>query len=118
MSARLGFRARIVVALVLGGCTPTPGPIPPPAPDASDSGGPAPTPPADAAPAPVDACAAAEAKLLALACKDSRGRLLGGPTLHGETWSALCRENAAHGVDMQPGCIASKTTCAEVSTCR
>lgn len=66
-----------------------------------------------------DACARGETQLLALGCKDNRGRLIGGPTLKGLTWADVCRQNAALKVDMKPSCIAVAKTCAEVSsTCR
>jgi len=104
-----------VIAFVsfFGACPPSPTP---PVPDA-DSGQPIADAATEAAP-PRDACDAAEARLLELGCHDSRGRLLGGPNLHGTRWGDICRDNAAKGVSMQPACIASKKTCAEVLTCR
>lgn len=76
---------------------------------------------ADAAPPapPSDACGAAEAHLLALKCLDSRGRLLGGPNLHGVKWADICRQDRNNGVDLKPTCIAVKKTCEEVvSSCK
>lgn len=105
---------------MLCGCPPAP--PAPPTPDA-DSGQPifdaAPA-PADAAPPPpaTDSCGRAEAHLLELGCKDSRGRLLGGPNLHGVGWADICRGNLRNGVSMQPDCIALAKSCAEVMTCR
>ena len=104
---------------VLCGAAGCPPPSPtPPTPDA-DSGSVVDASVMDAVPpSPNDACSAAEANLLALGCKDSRGRLLGGPNLHGVPWAQICRENAANGVDMKPTCIVAKTSCAGVFACR
>lgn len=77
---------------------------------------------AEAAPAPpapaVDACAAGEAKLLALGCKDTRGRLIGGPDLHGVGWAIQCRIDADAGVDLHAICIAAASSCAQVMQCK
>lgn len=114
-----GIFGCIVAAALLCACPPSPGP---PVPDA-DSGqpiadaAPPPSPAADASPS--DTCGAAETRLLELGCKDSRGRLLGGPNLHGVSWSDVCRDNAKNGVSLQPNCIAKAKSCAEVmSSCR
>ena len=64
-----------------------------------------------------DLCAAAQANLIKLGCKDSRGRLIGGPNLHGIAWADVCRSNKANQVDMNPACIAIKTSCPEVEQC-
>ena len=71
----------------------------------------------DAAP-PDAACAAGEQTLIKLGCKDLRGRPLGGPNRHGESWQSICRQSRTDGVDMKPTCIASAATCAEVEQCR
>ena len=92
----------------------------PPVPQPPGSGPDASPPMPDAGPQPPqDACGRAEARLLALGCKDARGRLLGGPTLRGLSWADLCRQNAEAGVPMQPACITLKASCQEIeSTCR
>ena len=67
--------------------------------------------------APVDACAAAEDMLLRLKCTDARGRLIGGPNLHGEPWSQICRDDLAQGVDLGAACMITKSDCAGVNSC-
>ena len=69
-------------------------------------------------PGPPDVCSQGEANLLKLGCKDDRGRLLGGPDLHNIPWSQVCRNNAAHGVDMKPACMAAAASCTAVLSCR
>lgn len=68
--------------------------------------------------APSDACGLAEQNLNKLGCKDPRGRLLGGPNLHGDAWSTVCRTNRTNGVDMKPECLMQATSCAAVEACR
>lgn len=99
----------LLVSLLLG-CPPATSPKP----DASD--GSAAT--LVAAEASVDSCGLAEQNLLKLGCKDPRGRLLGGPDLHGVSWSQVCRANKTNGVDMKPECLMIATTCAGVEQCR
>lgn len=70
-------------------------------------------------PAPgVENCDAAEKKLLDLQCKDRRGRLIGGPTLRGQTWSQVCHDNTNNGVDMETTCIVQAVDCEGVEQCR
>lgn len=92
------MRYLLLLAVLLVGCPP-PVPVPPPGPLTDDS------------------CVDAETRLLALDCRDSRNRALGGPNLHGTKFSAICRENMANGVDMQPRCLATIPSCKELSTC-
>jgi hypothetical protein len=113
----------VILLLVGAACTPAPSPAKPPSPDgdaltpvAADA-----TVPAEAAPAPpapTDACAAGEAKLLALGCKDSRGRLIGGPDLHGVGWAIQCRVDLDAGVDLHAICIAAAPSCTAVMACK
>lgn len=126
----------LAMAMAFGalGCPPVPSPPGPPdadaaTPTASDGGledGLPPAPRPDASPpvpapmrdaAPLDACAQAESTLLTLACKDSRGRPLGGPTKSGVPFAQVCRDSFAHGVDVHAGCLAKATSCLEVSQC-
>lgn len=108
----------VAIAAVLVACPSKPPIVPP---DASDA-----APVADATPLPVpvapdgaqiDACGQAESNLLILKCKDSRGRLLGGPNEHGVPFAAVCRDDLAKGVDVHASCIANASTCAGVSSC-
>jgi hypothetical protein len=118
-----------IIGLFLLGCPqPTPNqPVVPDADAATSSVDASIPPPVDAAPpiptsvkeaGPPDSCALGEQNLLKLACVDARGRLIGGPNMHGEPWSQICRDNAEAGVDMKPACIAQAKTCAVVENCR
>lgn len=71
-----------------------------------------------APPQPVDSCAAGEAKLLALGCKDSRGRLIGGPDMHDAGWAQICRQDLEAGVDIHAICIAAASNCTQVMACK
>lgn len=124
---RLAILAALLPFALCGAAGCPPGPLPP-SPDADAApqpvveAGPSPlldaAPYVDATPA-TDACARGEAQLLALGCKDSRGRLLGGPTMKGVAWAQVCRNNAINGIDMRPDCIATKRSCTEVNaSCR
>lgn len=64
-------------------------------------------------------CAAAEKNLQTLGCKDSRGRLLGGPNERGVPFQDVCRDMASNGVDVKATCLSKATNCEEVtSSCR
>ncbi len=117
----------LLVPLLLAGCpsNPSNGPCPStlaaPTPCVlKDAAPPSPAPVVvDAAPSPkLDVCGLGEANLIKLGCKDDRGRLLGGPDLHGVSWAAVCRADQSHNVNMQPGCMAAAKNCEEVSKCR
>ena len=77
-----------------------------------------PTPSPAPSPEPHDACWNAAQKLLALGCKDSRGRVLGGPDLSGLTWSQVCRQDLANGVNLNASCITAAATCATAEACK
>lgn len=117
----------LLIALALVCCTTTPSPAPCPStlasatPCSQDAAAPpAPAPIIkDAAPAPVlDACGQGEQNLLKLGCKDERGRVIGAPNLHGQTWSSVCRANLTNGVDMKATCMAAAHSCVEVLACK
>lgn len=62
-------------------------------------------------------CEKAEENLLKLECKDSLGRLLGGPNKKGERFASIC-SNAMHSsVNLRPACVAAAKTCEEVEKC-
>jgi len=65
-----------------------------------------------------DVCTLGEQALLKLECKDARGRLIGGPNLHGMSWAQICRQNKSNKVDMKPRCISLAKSCKEVQACR
>jgi hypothetical protein len=85
-----------------------------PAPPASSAPTPAPAP----TPEPHDACWSAGQKLISLACKDTRGRLMGGPDLQGVSWSVVCRQDLANGVDLKASCIAGAASCTAAEACK
>ena len=58
-------------------------------------------------------CSQAEATLLQLQCKDARGRLLGGPNLHGVRWADICATDMDAGISVAASCIAAATSCAQ-----
>lgn len=65
-----------------------------------------------------DQCGLAEKNLLALECKDRRGRLLGGPNLHGESYKARCEAlQLQQNVWINPKCKAEAKTCEEAAAC-
>lgn len=68
-------------------------------------------------PAQVSACKTAEANLLKLGCKDSEGRLLGGPNKLNQPFNVVCTNAAANRVDMNPGCLAALKSCDGVNAC-
>ena len=101
------MRKLLLFLILLAGCHPQSS-TSPVNPDASD-----------AAPVPgPDVCGLAETNLLKLQCADTRGRLLGGPDLHGTKWSDVCRIDADAGISLVPSCIAAASTCAEVMLCK
>ena len=65
----------------------------------------------------VVSCRKAEAHLLELQCRDSGGRLLGGPNLHAEPFHAICENAIANSVNVNPTCLAAVKTCQEVNSC-
>lgn len=73
--------------------------------------------PLDPAPSVAAPCQRAQENLLRLGCKDSEGRLLGGPNKAGDTFSAVCQNAVANHVNVNPVCIASVVKCSEVDTC-
>ena len=86
---------------------------------AADAGTPAPpAPAADAAVEPHDACWNAAQKLLELSCKDTRGRLLGGPNMSGLTWSTVCRQDFLNGAKINTTCIIGASSCAAAEACK
>lgn len=62
-------------------------------------------------------CKAAEEHLLALECKDSKGRLLGGPNRRGESFRSICETAIKARVSLRPACIARVTSCDAVQAC-
>jgi len=99
-------------------CIPDATPAPVPVPVVVDASPPAPPPP----PAPdagslVHNCGAAQANLLKLGCKDSRGRLIGGPNLHGATWASMCVNNTLAEASMNPVCVAAAQDCPTALAC-
>lgn len=111
----------LVLALLAASCPPTP-PGPPAPQDASALGDVLSAPeaapvPTDAAAPPADACSMAQDNLLRLGCKDARGRLLGGPTLHDAGFADVCRDTLVHGVDVHAECLARAQSCQGVTAC-
>lgn len=72
----------------------------------------------DAAVSLQDPCIGAERNLLALQCKDERGRLIGGPNLHDVPYRTVCRDNADNGADMKPRCVLAAKSCKEINGCQ
>jgi hypothetical protein len=62
-------------------------------------------------------CPAAQQNLLKLECKDSRGRLFGGPNKSNEDYSTICRRNIESNVPMYAECTAKITDCKELDPC-
>ena len=94
----------VLAALLVFGCSPTnPQPVEP-----------EPLQPNDAA---APACLQAEQNLIKLQCKDSTGRLLGGPNLHNETFHDICQNAIANHVNINPTCLAGVKSCSEVNSC-
>jgi len=62
-------------------------------------------------------CTRAEQNLLKLGCKDSMGRLLGGPNKVGDAFRVICQNAEVNSASMHPSCLATKLTCIEVLKC-
>lgn len=62
-------------------------------------------------------CLRAEKHLLELGCRDSLGRLLGGPNLRDEPFHAVCENAMANQVNVNPVCLAVIITCQEINAC-
>ena len=97
-------------------CPPDATPAPVPVPVVVDATPPAPPPTPDAG-ILTQNCVAAQANLLKLGCKDSRGRLIGGPNLHGATWASMCVNNTLAEAGMNPVCVAAAHDCPTALTC-
>lgn len=72
------------------------------------------------APHPVtdtDKCGDAESRLVALDCRDDRGRLLGGPNLKGVPFQERCRTAHNVGVWLNPLCLSNISNCKEIEAC-
>ena len=111
----------IILLVALAACqpySPTPADASPAPTASSVTPVPTPTPPPPQPVEPQDACWTAGQKLLQLGCRDTRGRLLGGPNLSGITWSAVCRQNLANGVDLNAACITAAATCQIAQACK
>lgn len=62
-------------------------------------------------------CPAAQQTLLNLQCKDSRGRLFGGPNKSNEDYATICRRNIENNVPMYAECTSKITDCKELDPC-
>src|SRR5262245_47554188 len=72
-------------------------------------------------PGPVDnperECMLAEQNLLALNCRDSRGRPLGGTNTRGEPFRDVCSTAWHNAIDMNPLCLKAAKSCEAVERC-
>lgn len=73
--------------------------------------------PTPAPPADNNMCQPAEDNLLKLACRDSRGELLGGPNKSGVPFHERCIKTQNAGVGLSPTCLSKITDCKEVDAC-
>lgn len=111
----------LIIALVFG-CqiqtTNPPGPAPVPTVTVPPT--PPEPPPAPPIPATTD-CEKAEAHLHDLCLADATGNqyccVVVAPTKKGKTFSQFCEEEQAKGVNVNPQCLASATTCDNIDLC-
>jgi hypothetical protein len=62
-------------------------------------------------------CAMAEERLLQLACRDAKGRLLGGPNRRGEPFRSVCLISFRNGVSVHPLCLSHIDSCEDIQDC-